>query len=244
MANRLLWPNLEPEAIAEGFIAEAPESKITSAQVLDALAYKHTDYNPWNGYPATWVFAREVQRETGVYGDSQRFDGVAIGLVPSVKYARVVYEVKISRGDWLREQRELVEVRYNGHKMSRRTLGYYERLADAAPGDSRAITAGNLDGLRKSGYQVTVGRKWDAALEVSNEFWFAAPPHCILPSELPDGCGLIEVRHFGPARDLRARTVVKAPWRETPHPGPEFWAAVLRRVGRRFDGNFDGKPPE
>lgn len=222
--QRLVWPDLEPEAIAEGFIAEVPETKIGSAEVLAALAYRHEEFG-YNGVPIHWVFATEVQRETGVYSDTQRFDAVAVGLVPSVKYARVVYEVKVSRSDWLREQREIVDVRYGGHRVSRQTID--RSLAE--PEDR----IGAMERELGPGYAVTVGRKWDAALAMSNEFWFAAPPRCILPSEVPPGAGLIEVRPWGPARELRARVVVKAPVRETDHPGPEFWAAVLRRVGRR-----------
>jgi hypothetical protein len=217
VAERLIWPELEEGGEAAGFLPEIVPA--TSSQVIDAVARRHP-MDGFNGEPGRWVFVREVSATTGAYSAVQRFDAVAVGLVPSVKYARVVYEVKVSRADWLRELKPIAEVKYRGHVMSRRTTRAY-----AGPE--------GLDELRSHGYQVDEIRKWDAALAISTEFWFAAPPRCILPSELPPEAGLVEIRPWGPARELRPRVIRQAPVRETPIPDPGFWAAVLRRAAHR-----------
>ena len=165
------------------------------------------------GVRGRWVFCREVNEETGLWGEGQRFDAVAVGLVPSNRYARIVFEIKVSRGDWLRELRPRIDRHVGG--------------------------AWEDDGSQFGTWRTEVtrtersGNKWDAALAVSTEFWYAAPPRCILPDELPPEAGLLEVRPWGPERELRARVVRQAPIRETPVPGPAFWAAVLRRAAGR-----------
>lgn len=219
MAERLLWPDLEPQAVAEGFIAEVPQATLTSTDILDALALRHPT-DGMNGMPGTWIFLREVYAEAGHGGGSQRFDALAIGLTNAqgVGRARVVYEVKVSRGDWLRELRPqaIVYDRWGNRRM-------------------HGMTAASILANRESHpqYQVTKARKWDAALTISTEFWYAAPPHCILPDEVPDEAGLIEVRPWGKHRQLRPRVIRRAPIRDTPHPGHGFWASVLRRAAQR-----------
>ena len=85
-AQRLLWEDLAPVEIADGWLPEVPQ--MTASQVLDALAARH----PMDGYndePGRWVFYREIVAGTGSYGGVPRFDALAVGLVPSVDYARV-----------------------------------------------------------------------------------------------------------------------------------------------------------
>lgn len=212
--SRLLWPELGEDDAAAGWLPE-PGAGYKAADVIGALERKHADFGgaDWKT-PAAWAVVREVQERTGVYGDAQRFDVVAIGLVPSVKYARIIYEVKVSRADWLRELKLVVDVIHRtGHKLS-------SHLAHRV----------NSDELIAAGYTVNHRTKWASALALSTEFYFAAPPRCILPSEVPEGCGLVEVRPWGAEREMRCRVVVKAPVRDTPNPGPEFWAAVVRRA--------------
>lgn len=214
-AARVFWPDLGPADIEAGWqpaLVDLPESRLTAEQVLKALALRHHDER-WNGMPGRWVFLTEVQEATGQYGDVQRFDALAVGLVPSVGYARVVYEVKVSRSDWLRELRPQFRV---GPR-------------------NEVVTGRFVEQYRGAGYAVSEFNKWDAALRVATEFWYAAPPRCILPSEVPEGCGLVEVRPWGADRELRARVVVKAPKHDTPNPGPEFWSAVIRRAARRSE---------
>lgn len=217
--TRLLWPELQEADQVSGWIAEAPA--LTASQVLDAVARRHP-MDGYNGEPGRWVFCREVPATTGAYGDVQRFDAVAVGLVPSVKYARVVYEIKVSRGDWLRELRPLVDVRYKGQPMSRRARKVYE--------DEDGV---GLEELRAQGYDVAEIRKWDAALAVSTEYWIAAPPRCVLVDELPPEAGLLEIRPWGRDRELRPRVIRQAPVRDTPIPDAGFWAAILRRTAHR-----------
>jgi hypothetical protein len=214
--QRLLWPELEPEAIAEGWLAEVPA--LSSSQILEAVGRRHS-MDGWNGMPGRWVFVREVQATTGAYGDVQRFDAVAVGLVPSTRYARVVYEIKVSRGDWLRERRPIVDVAGpTGHRLSSHQGRRAELVRELR--DDPAWT-------------VTERRKWDEALAVSTEFWIAAPPRCVQIDELPPEAGLVEIRPWGQDRELRARVVRPAPVRETPLPDAGFWAAVLRRAAER-----------
>lgn len=222
--QRLLFPDIDPAELEAGWqpLAEIPhQAAITATDVLDVLAKRH-DEGGWNGRPGRWVFLREVQAATGSYSESQRFDGLALGLVPSNKYGRIVYEVKISRSDWLRELRPKTIVRRGRIRVS-------PDIAIAARGDPDAEQR-----LRDAGYSIEERAKWTAAMEIATEFWYAAPVRCILPSELPEGAGLLEVRPWGRDRELRARVAVAAKRVETPNPGPEFWAAAMRSLaGRR-----------
>ena len=210
-AQRLLFPDIDDQELQAGWhpLADIPRAAITASDVLDVLAKRH-DESGWNGAPGRWVFLREVQAATGSYGESQRFDALTVGLVPSNNYARIVYEVKVSRSDWLRELKAKTVVRYHGYRVSS-TFG---------------------DG-RDPGLTVEECAKWAAAMAVATEFWYAAPVRCILPAELPEGAGLLEVRPWGRDQELRARVVVRPKSLDTPLPGPEFWASVLRRLAGR-----------
>jgi hypothetical protein len=154
---------------------------------------------------------------------------VAIGLVPSVKYARVIYEIKVSRADWLRELKPIPDVRWRGVSMDARTAKRVARFADEEPQEGVEVPIASIYTLNGT------YNKWDEAVGLSTEFWYAAPPRCILVEELPPEAGLVEVRLWGPDRQPRARIVRKAPVRDTPNPGPEFWASVLRRAARLRD---------
>lgn len=217
--QRLLWPEVEDHELDAGWhpLAEIPnQTQITASDVLAVLAKRH-DEGGWNGMPGRWVFLREVLAHTGGWGEQQRFDALALGLVPSVHYARIVYEVKVSRSDWLRELKPLPPV-----------FEYYGRRLNVA--DSADVArSGEENGLTRR----ERAAKWDAAMAVATEFWYAAPVRCILPNELPEGAGLLEVRPWGKSGELRARVAVGAKRLDTQAPGPEFWAAVLRKLAGR-----------
>jgi len=229
MTGRLLWPDLEPDVVQEGWLAELP--LVTTADVLTAIARRHPD-DGYGGAPGRWVFLREVQASTGAYSEVQRFDAIAIGLVPSVGYARVIYEVKVSRSDWLRELKPIPDVRwtYNGHE---RRLGAGEsrvvvkRLA--REGGEELTRDSGLGSYRVAGER----RKWEEALALSTEFYFAAPPRCVLEHEVPPEAGLVEIRPWGADRELRPRVIRKAPVRDTPNPDAGFWSSILRRAAQR-----------
>lgn len=224
--QRLLFPDVDEAEVEAGWqpLAEIPRGGgITASDVLDVLAKRH-DEGGWNGYPGRWVFLRELQAATGGYGESQRFDAVALGLVPSNNYARIVYEVKVSRADWLRELKPRILMRYDGGlRVSPDVAREAMRLKDDEA----------LDRLLGAGYTIEEQAKWAAAMAVATEFWYAAPVRTILPAELPDGAGLLEVRPWGRGAELRGRVVVHARRLEGADPGVDFWASVLRKLGGR-----------
>lgn len=225
-AQRLLWPDVDAEELQAGWhpLVDVPrQTSFTASDVLNVLARRH-DEGGWNGRPGRWVFLREVPAATGSYGDAQRFDGLALGLVPSNDYGRLVYEVKVSRADWLRELRPRQVLSYNG----RRVGGYAGRQAASSEPERERLWA--------AGYRIEEQAKWAAAMEIATEFWYAAPVRTILPAELPDGAGLLEVRPWGRQGELRARVVVKAKRLDPPPPGPEFWASALRCLAGRLAG--------
>jgi hypothetical protein len=223
----LLFPDVDEMELQEGWqpLVDIPKGGgITATDVLDVLAKRH-DEGGWNGRPGRWVFLREVPAETGSYGEPQRFDALAIGLVPSNNYARIVYEVKVSRADWLRELKPKTILKYDGR---------LRVSPDVAREAMRRKDDEALDRLLGAGYTIEERAKWAAAMEIATEFWYAAPVRCILPTELPEGAGLLEVRPWGREGELRARVVASARRMDAPNPGPEFWAATLRCLaGRR-----------
>jgi len=155
-AQRLLFPDVDEHELQAGWqpLAEIPgEARLTAADVLDVLAKRH-DEGGWNGRPGRWVFLREVQAATGSYSDVQRFDGVAIGLVPSNDYARIVYEVKVSRSDWLRELKPKTVIRWGSHRVSEGTHRNVEQR-------------GELSRLADIGYSIEERAKWTAAMELA-----------------------------------------------------------------------------
>lgn len=52
--------------------------------------------------PPEWAYFGELRSGTGAYS-TQSIDGVAINLWPSKKFRTVAYEIKVSRGDFMRE---------------------------------------------------------------------------------------------------------------------------------------------
>lgn len=137
--------------------------------------------------PPEWIYAQEVRLGTGFgryflkgypgsVAPSQRIDGFALNCYKSKRYERVAYEIKIARGDFLKE------------------------VADP---DKRV-----------------------GAQMMTNRFYFAAPEGLIKPEEVPDGCGLVEIRG-----DLH-RMKVRAPWHEAADWHPSFISSIFRSVIR------------
>ncbi len=200
-----IWAELTAEDMQRGWLSEVPT--VSATDVLDALVSR--DSKKSRRRPGHWLFVREIYAGPP-FSNAQRFDALALGLTSSSGYLRIVYEVKISRSDWLRE-------------LQPRTSDRWEVVRDKA-------------GRHKNPRRVKVpipGNKWDRALEVAHELWYAAPPNCIAPAELPGGAGLLEVRWWGEARELRPRVIVPAARRDLPNPAPEFWAMILSSVAAR-----------
>jgi hypothetical protein len=140
-------------------------------------------------YPAPeWVYLEEVRLGTGYEGfflpghhvainAEQRIDGFAINCYKSKSWRRIAIEIKISRGDFLKEIK-------------------------------------NPD-------------KRIGAMMLSNQFYFAAPEGLIKVDELPEDCGLIEVRG-----DFQA-IKVQAAWHEASAWHPATVASVLRSAVRQ-----------
>ncbi len=135
-----------------------------------------------------WIYLEEVRLGTGFGGfylpghhveikAEQRVDGLAINCFKSKNYRRIAIEVKIDRGDFLREK---------------------------ANPDKRV-----------------------GAMMISNQFYFAAPEGLIKEDELPEDCGLMEVRGDFLAVRVQAVWHEAAPWH------PAMVASVLRSAVRQ-----------
>lgn len=70
-------------------------------------------------------------------------------------------------------------------------------------------------------------RKRQAALEVSNRFYFITPPGIATPLEIPEECGYMVVYPDG-----RLDCIIEAPLREIPDFPMHFISAIIRRVAR------------
>lgn len=70
-----------------------------SYQVAAALQrHRHPDT-----YRKEWIFLRELCTGTGGGGGQNYIDAFAMNCWPSTGYVRTAYEIKVSRGDFLRE---------------------------------------------------------------------------------------------------------------------------------------------
>lgn len=155
----------------------AKHKGMKAAQVVSILKQRHP-------FPE-WLFIPELRLGTGYsYGQrgdyrgipvEQRIDAFAMHCWPSKKFERIAYEIKVHRGDWIKEM--------------------------AQP------------------------KKREASLLFSNRMYFAAPEGLIKPREIPEPCGLIEVRGDG------FWTVkVEALFRESAEPSWSFIASMGRSV--------------
>lgn len=83
--------------------------------------------------------------------------------------------------------------------------------------------------VTRSDFMAEMAKPWKrlAALERSNEFYFAAPAGLIKVEELPTDSGLIEIGPRG-----GTKIVVPAPWREVDSLPLSFVACVARRAVR------------
>lgn len=102
--------------------------------------------------------------------------------------------------------------------------------------------------LEKVAYEVKVSRhdffrelenpdKRQAALSVSNLFYFAVPASLVAVNEVPDEAGLVYVDGRG------CHFVKRAPRREGPAPSWSFIASVARRLRNIADESADSEEP-
>jgi hypothetical protein len=79
--------------------------KLTADQVLKALNIKHKNYNEWAFFDELRVGTGYLsKRVDGVkVNPEQRFDAFVLNLYPSNKHLRIIYEIKVSRSDFLHE---------------------------------------------------------------------------------------------------------------------------------------------
>jgi hypothetical protein len=76
-------------------LAQAPErARLTAAEITAALHRRHR--------APEWIFVSEVSTGTGA-GAIGRIDGWALNCYPSKRMVRIAFEVKVSRGDFLRD---------------------------------------------------------------------------------------------------------------------------------------------
>lgn len=83
--------------------------------------------------------------------------------------------------------------------------------------------------VSRSDFLAEVARPWKRAPweAVSHRFYFAAPAGLIDPSEVPDGCGLLEAHPYGCIQ------IVRAPKTADPDPVPETaFVEAFRRASR------------
>ncbi|KKM71668.1 hypothetical protein LCGC14_1428300 [marine sediment metagenome] len=80
---------------------ETPAPLWTAKEVLDVLEKRHQ--------PPEWIFIRELRIGTGYTGRAWNskqgvyIDGFALNCYPSKSMQRIAYEVKVGRGDFLKE---------------------------------------------------------------------------------------------------------------------------------------------
>jgi hypothetical protein len=79
--------------------------KLNAGQVLKALKIKHKNYNEWAFFDELRVgTGYQQKRVDGIkVNPEQRFDAFVINLYPSNKHLRIIYEIKVSRSDFLHE---------------------------------------------------------------------------------------------------------------------------------------------
>lgn len=79
------------------------EPKATEAELLQLLDRKHAKQG--NGGSGEYAFLTHVRNDGG-FSATRTFDGVAVSLWTSRGYAIDVFEVKVSRSDWMRELKD------------------------------------------------------------------------------------------------------------------------------------------
>lgn len=69
---------------------------VTAKTIIGLLEQRHRAADGWHLF-------RELRNGTGFQRQTRSIDALAMHLWPSKKFWRIAYEVKVNRGDWLRE---------------------------------------------------------------------------------------------------------------------------------------------
>ena len=112
--------------------------------------------------------------------------------------------------------------------------GFYDHTVEQSI-DAWAMATWPSLRFKKVAYEVKVSRhdffremanpeKRQAALSVSNRFYFAVPESLVSPAEIPADAGLVYVG------DRQCKVIKEAPWRDGPAPSWTFIASVARRL--------------
>jgi hypothetical protein len=128
-----------------------------------------------------------------------------------------------------------------GGREYNRKLGRYEPNNPEQRIDLWVINCYKSKNFEKTAFEVKVSRsdflaeiknphKRRQALELTNHFYFAAPRGLIKPDEIPEECGLVEIKEGS----LLCRWVKKAPYREVGEPTWGFTAALARRIQKQM----------
>lgn len=140
-----------------------------------------------------WIYGEEVRLGTG-YDIKSRYDYV-MG----------------DDGKWHKARRTSIEQRIDAFAMSCFPSDSFRKIAFE-------IKVSRADFLREIADPI----KRAGALELSNMFYFVTPPALVKASELPEECGLIELRG-----DL-LRIIKRAPDRKCAEPSWSFIASFIR----------------
>lgn len=143
-------------------------------------------------------------------------------------------------------------------------VGTGHRNGSAQRLDAFALNCLPHMGMRRVCYELKASRadflnevkqplKRRIGMRYSNEFYFVAPAGLLLPNEIPDHCGLIEVGRasqaewnamlqkadrfiwFDPQLEVFCAVAVPACWRDTPGPTWQFVAAMIRNQRRQWE---------
>lgn len=183
---------------------------VSTEQILEALRRKHMDIE--FRFQRPWFFIDELRLDTGFAGDSRR-------------------------GGQRAKQRQLHDSKgqprfdEQGRPMMKLVHGNATRL------DAFACHLWRSGDFERIAYEIKVSRsdflneiqkpwKREPGMAVSHRFYYVTPPGLLQPSEVPEGCGLMEVHPSG-----HVKTRVKAPFREQGDTVPiGFFTSLVRRL--------------
>lgn len=103
LAQTTFWPTPEPEQEEppRRTVAQIHADGITANIIKRLLRQRHVDANQWAFFPE---FIPGIGYSS--VGSDTRLDAWAMNVYPSGGYTTIAYEIKVSRGDFLREMKD------------------------------------------------------------------------------------------------------------------------------------------